>query len=599
MNKYLIHVLSWLLCVWWIAMLFVWLLFDTKEIAQVWGQQIINNPQVIPNHSLISGGLLPWINSCDELFFCKHACTTPNWSWLDCMEYCGAGQQMWEACVWSNNAPWVCVGVCASTFQNWTWTSCNAQPTDPLNCPVGDACIWFSPAQTSTGWQCNIWCGLLHMTTWSTSTILTPSTPGLCTWSSSLITWSLLQYPTRWMRSCSGWDPLDPLSGVSECYMLTTWGVIPSLSWSFTLTWTLWINGANAQVHVCGVLVQANSSGVFSRTNILSGSNCAWITATKSWYMCTITTQWPNPLLSNINNVAGSCTITSSSSWWGKPSSIFSWSTYVPKRNTNSSSWPVTQRFAEKLRTSIERFETSCAYTDIDYKTIMFQDIQWNPDEEAIKTLQAYCIVKWYTISHNTKYHSEAATSIWEAIKILTKIVAMDEGVSFDEFWWHEGRLPYTDMLPNARYTPYVLYADEYGYLDGLTSWKMFWRWELKALTPISKKQFAQLLENFWKDPDTYLDVFSRSGKYVMRDEFSAVIVDAFAADLVDYSYLYWNNTLFYRWLLTRLEKTSNQKAYLTTLVNNLKTRDVDVMWWKYNLDVDWIIAFLEELLQD
>jgi len=52
-------------------------------------------------------------------------------------------------------------------------------------------------------------------------------------------------------------------------------------------------------------------------------------------------------------------------------------------------------------------------------------------------------------------------------------------------------------MLPNARYTPYVIYADEHGYLEGITSWKMFGRGELKALTPITKKQFAQLLENF------------------------------------------------------------------------------------------------------
>lgn len=50
----------------------------------------------------------------------------------------------------------------------------------------------------------------------------------------------------------------------------------------------------------------------------------------------------------------------------------------------------------------------------------------------------------------------------------------MDEGVSFDEFGWYNGRLPYSDMLPNAWYTPYVIYADEYGYLDDITSWKIF-----------------------------------------------------------------------------------------------------------------------------
>lgn len=228
----------------------------------------------------------------------------------------------------------------------------------------------------------------------------------------------------------------------------------------------------------------------------------------------------------------------------------------------------------------------------------MFQDIQRNPDQEAIKTLQAYCIVKGYTISHNTKYHSEAATSIWEAIKVLTKIVAMQDGISFDEFGRYAGRLPYTDMLPNAWYTPYVIYADERWYLDGITSWQIFGRGELKALTPITKKQFAQLLENFWKDANRYT-IFSRPGKYVMRDEMASIVVDAFSDELVDYSYLYGNNTIFYRWLLNRLEKKNNQKAYLETLVANLKKWDVDIMGWKYNLDVQGIIHFLEELLRE
>jgi len=71
-----------------------------------------------------------------------------------------------------------------------------------------------------------------------------------------------------------------------------------------------------------------------------------------------------------------------------------------------------------------------------------------------------------------------------------------------------------------------------------------------------------------------------------MRDEMAAVVVDAFADDLVDYRYLYGNNTIFYRWLLARLEKKNNQKAYLQTLVANLKNRDADIMGRKYNLDV-------------
>ena len=52
------------------------------------------------------------------------------------------------------------------------------------------------------------------------------------------------------------------------------------------------------------------------------------------------------------------------------------------------------KNFAQTLRTSIERFESSCAYTDINYREIVFEDILRNPDQEAIKTLQEYCIVK-------------------------------------------------------------------------------------------------------------------------------------------------------------------------------------------------------------
>jgi len=175
----------------------------------------------------------------------------------------------------------------------------------------------------------------------------------------------------------------------------------------------------------------------------------------------------------------------------------------------------------------------------------------------------------------------------------------MDEWVSFDEFGWYQGRLPYSDMLANAWYTPYVVYADEYKYLDGITSRKMFWRGELKAYTPLSKKQFAKLLDNFGKDASVYSTYFSKSWKYVMRDDLSAIVVDAFADELIDYNYLYGNNTIFYRRLLNRLEKKSNQKAYLENLIANMKKRDYDIMWWKYNLDVAGIIAFLEELLQE
>lgn len=259
---------------------------------------------------------------------------------------------------------------------------------------------------------------------------------------------------------------------------------------------------------------------------------------------------------------------------------------------------PLARRFVDKLRTSLSDFKEACAYHDVEYGTISFADIQWNPDEEAIRTLQAYCIVKWYTVSLNKKYHSDSATSIGEAIKVLVKIYAMDEGVEFDEFGRHQWTMPYSDMLANAWYTPYVLYAHDRDLLDGLASWKLFGRGELKALTPISKKQFKQLLENFWVDPDAYA-ILDSSGKYLMRDDFASIVVDAFQHKLGDYQYLYGNNTVFYRRLLGRIEKqpVAQQEAYLRRMITGLRTRDPDGIGWKYNLHVEGMIEFLESLI--
>jgi hypothetical protein len=100
----------------------------------------------------------------------------------------------------------------------------------------------------------------------------------------------------------------------------------------------------------------------------------------------------------------------------------------------------------------------------------------------------------------------------------------------------------------------------------------------LKAYTPITKKQFAQLLDNYGKDSSVYQRYFSESGKYVMRDDMADIVVDAFSDELIDYSYLYGNNTIFYRRLLARLEKKANQKAYLENLLQNMQKRDADLM---------------------
>jgi hypothetical protein len=50
--------------------------------------------------------------------------------------------------------------------------------------------------------------------------------------------------------------------------------------------------------------------------------------------------------------------------------------------------------FADYLQDALDRLEAACDYDDYDYQDIMFRDVEWDPDSEAINTLLAYCIVK-------------------------------------------------------------------------------------------------------------------------------------------------------------------------------------------------------------
>ena len=252
-----------------------------------------------------------------------------------------------------------------------------------------------------------------------------------------------------------------------------------------------------------------------------------------------------------------------------------------------------------RLRDALTRFEHSCAYTDVDYHQIIFNDIQRNPNEKAIKTLQAYCIVKGYTVSQNKEYHVDAATTIGEAIKVLTKIVALDQDIEFDEFARYPGSLPYADMQPNAWYTSYVLYAQAHNYLEGIASKRLFGRPDLKALTPISKRQLKQLLENYGVDTSPYT-MLDASGRFVSRDAFATIIVHAFQNQLRDYEHIYGNNTQFYRRTLQRLENLSltQQQELLNTTIMTLRSRDAEGMNRRYNFDVEGMISFFEEIMQ-
>jgi hypothetical protein len=255
------------------------------------------------------------------------------------------------------------------------------------------------------------------------------------------------------------------------------------------------------------------------------------------------------------------------------------------------------QRIVDRLRVSLQRFDTICKFTKEKTERAAFKDLLWNPAQEAIMTLESYCLVWWQTWSHHNNYHGDVAITVAEAIKIITKIAAMDENISFDEFGWYPGYLPYNDILPNARYVSYVIYADARWYLDGITASKLFGRHELKWLTPMKKNQIIRLFHNVGKTIDEH-PIIEKSGTYILRNDFAELVADAFAKELEDYSFMYGNNHIIYRWLLVQLwgKTIQQQQQFLQKVITTFEQLDQEVVGWKYNLHLPWLLSFLKSL---
>lgn len=126
------------------------------------------------------------------------------------------------------------------------------------------------------------------------------------------------------------------------------------------------------------------------------------------------------------------------------------------------------KNLATAIRQSLSVFEHACVYHDVDYKNIIFKDVDRNPDHEAIDILRTYCIVKGYGGSYESKYYKDAAASKAEVIKVISKVDALPDGYEFKEGKSYSNNTPYKDMKRNSWYTTYVVYAYQKGFLEGI-----------------------------------------------------------------------------------------------------------------------------------
>jgi type II secretory pathway pseudopilin PulG len=73
------------------------------------------------------------------------------------------------------------------------------------------------------------------------------------------------------------------------------------------VSWSFWVNWANATINVCWGTVTADSSWNFSTTRTY-WSTCNDIAVVKPWYTCTTTVNWPFNLVTSFTSVAWNCT---------------------------------------------------------------------------------------------------------------------------------------------------------------------------------------------------------------------------------------------------------------------------------------------------
>lgn len=254
-------------------------------------------------------------------------------------------------------------------------------------------------------------------------------------------------------------------------------------------------------------------------------------------------------------------------------------------------------KFESWIINAIRKLKDACVYDDLMYENIFFRDVAWNPYWSAISILKSACIINGYGYGKKTAtdFHADAAVGIGEAIKVISKINALDEGITFDETETHVWRLPYADMKANAWYTTYVLYAYTHGLLEWVGTKKM-WSLNLKALTPISPEMLQQILYNAGIKND-YRDEMWR-WKYVSRDRFAMIVTDAFFEELIDYKYMNGNNVVMYDMILKHLAWTSDsaQQAYIQNLVIHLQEQDAELLARTYGIDLEGLLLFLKKI---
>ncbi|MDD5198145.1 MAG: prepilin-type N-terminal cleavage/methylation domain-containing protein [Candidatus Gracilibacteria bacterium] len=183
---------------------------------------------------------------------------------------------------------------------------------------------------------------------------------------------------------------------------------------TYTVSGGFGTNANGATINVCGTNITADASGNFTTTRNYN-STCNTITATRTNYTCSTSTNGPVSLVSNVSNIAGNCTAnTQTYTCTAKPAIGTLWNTVASYTQTwNGSVWtPANTTTAYNATAST----TSCNYKcDTNYT--------WNGTSCTANTQTYTCAAKpatgtlWNTVASYTQTWNG---SVWLPVNTAT-----------------------------------------------------------------------------------------------------------------------------------------------------------------------------------
>ncbi len=253
------------------------------------------------------------------------------------------------------------------------------------------------------------------------------------------------------------------------------------------------------------------------------------------------------------------------------------------------------------VNSSLSKFQQACSIQES--KTQFLETLADTVVEDAsidtLHLLASYCIIDHYDASRYGKLHNSTVTSKADAIKMLTKTMALWTETVFDEEGIYLGKLPYEDVFHDAWYIDYVMYAYD--------QWVLEWMWNknikgqrtLDVLTPVTKNEVKTMLKNLGIE-NSY-PLLDQAGSYVYRDEFAQILIDSFPQKFTDYAYMRGWNVAFYKKFLGQLEgkNAATQWIYLQLLSERLHESSAEELIEQQNLYIGGVDAFLKKVITE